>query len=564
VRVAPLRDATDAIVGTLAVALDITERQQAEAALRASERRYRTLLDTAHESIWVIDAEDRTTYVNHRMAGLLGYQPEEMLGRPAYDFTETDQREEAHAQLEQRRQGIAAQFDFPLVHNDGSQVWVRSSASALTADDGSYAGAVAMMTDITAERRHEEIRAFLEEVSSVLSASLEYDATLTAILDLLVPRVADWCALDLLHEDGRVERVGERNHYPAHQAALEELRRHYNPSQSENWRVRQVMRTGKLIFIERVDEQHRREIAGDERHLRLVRALGTRSLITVPLVARGRMVGALWLGTDHSGRSYGPDELALAEELARRTALAVENARLYRLEREARADAEAESLYAADLARRLVDVQEAERRAIALELHDEIGQLLTGLKLTLESGGPAGGPAHASALAQTNDLIERVRDLSLTLRPALLDDLGLLPALHWLVQRYMARTGIVVTLAHQGVNRRFPVRVESSAYRIVQEALTNVARHADTSRAIVRLWADAESLGVQVEDQGAGFDPARPGPKSSGLAGIQERAALLGGRVEVEAAPGAGTRLTAELPLGGPAERHGEEEPACP
>jgi PAS domain S-box-containing protein len=207
-----------------------------------------------------------------------------------------------------------------------------------------------------------------------------------------------------------------------------------------------------------------------------------------------------------------------------------------------------------NLSRRLLDTQEEERRRLARELHDEIGQSLTGLKLSLETAARAGavGTALADAAALVNRLIAQVRDLSLDLRPGMLDDLGLLPALVWLIERYTARTGVRVALEHRGLCGRLPAQVETAAYRIAQEALTNVARHAGVREATVRVWLDRDVLGVQVADGGAGFDAETAAAQgtSSGLAGMRERAQLLGGRLRIESAARTGTCLTAELPLG--------------
>jgi PAS domain S-box-containing protein len=203
----------------------------------------------------------------------------------------------------------------------------------------------------------------------------------------------------------------------------------------------------------------------------------------------------------------------------------------------------------------LMEVQETERRNLARELHDEIGQLLTGLRLLLSSNG--NGSADALEIrfeqAQTivDNLLARVRRLSFDLRPADLDQFGLLPALLALFERYTAQTGVLVNFKHQGVERRFASQVETGAYRVVQEALTNAARHAGVAVVTVRFWSDVDNLNLQVEDRGGGFDPEvvlKP-PRSSGLIGMQERVLLLGGRITIESSPGAGTTITAELPL---------------
>jgi signal transduction histidine kinase len=207
------------------------------------------------------------------------------------------------------------------------------------------------------------------------------------------------------------------------------------------------------------------------------------------------------------------------------------------------------------LATRLQTVQETERKLLARELHDEIGQLLTGLRLLLKRDGDSGGDAFNRRMEQAeaivDDLLARVQGLSFDLRPAALDQFGLLPALLALFERYTAQTGVLVNFKHQGAEKRFAPPVETGAYRIVQEALTNAARYAGVAGVTVRVWAGANQLNLHIEDRGRGFDPevVLKAPRSSGLMGMRERIMLLGGRVNIESAPGAGTTITAELPL---------------
>lgn len=206
------------------------------------------------------------------------------------------------------------------------------------------------------------------------------------------------------------------------------------------------------------------------------------------------------------------------------------------------------------LSHKLIQIQENERRAIAQELHDEIGQALTGLKLSLEMldrrSPESAQESIKGTLSLANDLISRVRHLSLNLRPVALDDLGLLPALLWHFERYSAQTGVQVDFRHQDLDgRRFAQGIETAAYRIIQEALTNVARHASTNMVEVRTWVDQSVLHLHIEDRGIGFDANVPGRmQSSGLVGMHERASILGGVLTIDSQPGRGTRLAAELP----------------
>jgi signal transduction histidine kinase len=209
---------------------------------------------------------------------------------------------------------------------------------------------------------------------------------------------------------------------------------------------------------------------------------------------------------------------------------------------------------AEDLRRRLVDrllrVQEEERRRLARELHDEVGQALTGLKLLIEAAGRGRSAARlGEAAAAVDDLLSKVRDLSLDLRPPMLDDFGLAAALEWHVDRYSRRTGIPVALTGSALAGRFSAEAELAAFRVVQEALTNVARHAGASRAEVQLSWDGGLLTAKVEDAGRGCDPrAALQGASTGLPGLRERIEMLGGRFELAARPGHGAAVTARIP----------------
>jgi signal transduction histidine kinase len=276
-------------------------------------------------------------------------------------------------------------------------------------------------------------------------------------------------------------------------------------------------------------------------------AEGLISSLFLALLHGDHVTGGLAIST-RSPHDFTDDEVSLLQSFAAQAAIAIENARLFEEVRAGRERLEA-------LSRRLVEVQEAERRSVSRELHDEIGQLLTGLKLVLEMGSRGRTEAMKAQLKEAqvlvSDLMERVRDLSLNLRPAMLDDLGLLPALLWHVERYSVQTHVQVDFQHSGLERRLAPEIETAVYRIVQEALTNVARHAGVQEAAVRLWADQQTLGVQIQDRGPGFDPEAvlSGMASSGLMGMRERALLLGGRFTVESSPGEGTRVQAELPI---------------
>lgn len=213
---------------------------------------------------------------------------------------------------------------------------------------------------------------------------------------------------------------------------------------------------------------------------------------------------------------------------------------------ERRAEENAARLQA--LSNRLLSVQEDERRAIARELHDQVGQLLTGLRFRLEASRtePA---ALGEALTVTDELIRTVRELTLQLRPRMLDDLGLRPALEWHVDRFRQQTGIAVELDIALPDYRLSNVLETTVYRIVQEALTNIARHSGSPTAVVTVAADDRALHVEISDRGRGFDAAAALAKhnSIGLAGLAERVHLAGGALELFSQAGQGTRIHAEF-----------------
>jgi PAS domain S-box-containing protein len=280
---------------------------------------------------------------------------------------------------------------------------------------------------------------------------------------------------------------------------------------------------------------------------------GVKALIDTPILdAQGEVIGFFEVGNKKNGAGFSESDVEKLVAVSRIASIALQNAMSYRnLERAEKALRESQ-LHLQLLSRQLLQAQEAERRSIARELHDEIGQQLTALSLILTSEHPS--PDQLSdAHAVVRGLIDRLRNLSLDLRPTILDDLGLIPALVWLFERYTSQTTVSVRFEHSGLEeQRFDPEVETTAYRIVQEALTNVARHAGVREVTVRLWIDDDTLSVMIVDGGRGFDPQRINTRaSSGLAGMQERAALLGGEMTIESAVGEGTRLTVTLPLQG-------------
>ncbi len=209
-----------------------------------------------------------------------------------------------------------------------------------------------------------------------------------------------------------------------------------------------------------------------------------------------------------------------------------------------------------EISQKLLDVQEREKHLLAAELHDDLGQSLTSLKLLVELASKDNAAAHRQkemeeARELVVELMTKVRDLSLDLRPAMLDDFGLFPALRWLFDRFQSSTGISIHCNYNlECRERFDPRVETACFRIIQEALTNIARHASVKEAAVSI-STGNVLLIEIADSGKGFAPpdiTSTLSTSTGLSGMQERARLLGGSVEIISSPGSGTRILASIP----------------
>ncbi|HXG75059.1 MAG TPA: GAF domain-containing sensor histidine kinase [Gaiellaceae bacterium] len=269
------------------------------------------------------------------------------------------------------------------------------------------------------------------------------------------------------------------------------------------------------------------------------RRLGVTTALYVPLIVEGRAIGVV---VAHDKRGPDPrfteDDARLGESLTARAATAVELS-----ERVSR-----------DAMRRVLEAQELERRRLARELHDETGQALTSILLGLRSLEQAlEGEESRTAVASLRELVvttlQDVRRLAVELRPAALDDFGLAPALERLAERHRQDDALAIDLELQLAGERLPSEIETTLYRVVQEALTNIAKHAGAERVSILVRRTESTVAAVIEDDGRGFEPAAVGPDSLGLAGMRERAALVGGRFRVESEPGRGTTIAVEVPL---------------
>jgi two-component system sensor histidine kinase UhpB len=283
---------------------------------------------------------------------------------------------------------------------------------------------------------------------------------------------------------------------------------------------------------------------------------------SAPMMVDGEPVGAVWVAVSTVGVRvdaflmlipFGLLAAALAGLMYWLPVRALEKAESSELARAYR-ELQRKELGLRELTSRAIGMQEAERRAIGRELHDAVGQALTAIRINLQLVGehgtkPATDELVGRTIALVDDALEEVRRAVHRLGPAILDDVGLSDAVERACDDHAEATDTVVDRDVSLSHARLLPAIEATCYRVVQHALTNVARHADAGRVHVRLVATASRVHVQIHDDGRGFEPGIVGPGCGGLTGMRERVELLGGSLEVSSAPGAGTTITATIPL---------------
>ena len=366
----------------------------------------------------------------------------------------------------------------------------------------------------------------LTEVGNALSTEIE----LPRLLELIVGRLRDlidarvvFLAMPRSNGETVIETAAGDE---AHQYVGVTLA----PGSSKTARVLERQRS------ERVDSV----IDDPEVDQSVVRRIRARSGLWVPLILRDRAIGVLVAHDKNVGDSrFSDEDVRIAEIFAQRAALAIDLSQRV----------------ASDALRRVVAGQELERKRLARELHDETGQALTSILLglrSIEESSKDKPELREAVLALREIVVETLHDvrrLAVELRPKALDDFGLVPALERLAETFAEQTDVDVHLQAALGEDRLPAEIETALYRIVQEALTNVVKHAQASIVSVVLTRKGQSVVAVVEDDGRGFDPARAREEGLGLLGMRERIALLDGRVTIESTGRGGTTVAVEVPV---------------
>ncbi|MDI6697219.1 MAG: GAF domain-containing sensor histidine kinase [Anaerolineales bacterium] len=387
-------------------------------------------------------------------------------------------------------------------------------------------------------RHNRELRA-VNELAEALTLGKGVEAVIaTALARITTLMDADAGFIYLLDgEDQSLKLKASQGIFsPDLEIAMANLSKPGNPLQC-------VLETGRAIAIGdvRKSPQPLTELAP------FLMQAGIISWACAPLKMEGEVIGVYHLGA-YKAREYNSHDLVLLEVIGNVVGTSLSNARLLVELRHKEGELRR-------ALRRAVELQEEERKRLARELHDEIGQALTSILIQLKSLSEETNVPHINERindlrALTSQTIEELRRLAMDLRPAALDNLGIIPALHWYVKQCAERTGLDIQFLAPERHERLSPEIELTLYRVAQEGVNNAIRHGKAQKIVVLLERDLRSSLVRltVSDNGVGFDAAAL-DRGLGLVGIRERVELLRGSLQIEAAPGAGTHLSVEIPL---------------
>jgi PAS domain S-box-containing protein len=321
--------------------------RRAQGAASEAADRLDTTMRSIADAVIATDADGKVVFVNRVAAEITGVSEHEAKGKKledvfeAIDETTRERIEGPVRRVLREGKAVGLTNHTVVIARDGKETPIDCSGAPIRAASGDVSGVVLVFRSVGADKRRATQREILSDVTSTLAGSLDLEATLARVAQLLVPRFADWCAVELVKADGNgSEQLAVAHVDPKKIAFAEELRRKYPPDPKAPSGVPNVLRTGKPEHYAEIPDELLVKAAKDEEHLRITRELALRSALVVPLIARGKTFGALTMVYAESGRRYTETDLAFAEQLAERAAMAVDNARLFTKERDARETAD--------------------------------------------------------------------------------------------------------------------------------------------------------------------------------------------------------------------------------
>lgn len=496
-----------------AVVVDITGHKQIERALGESERRFRDVADISADWIWEVDMAGRYTYASESVRTLLGYAPEDIIGKTAFDLMPPDEAVrvgEAFAAIVGREESFRDLYNIVL-DSAGGRHDTLTSGTPIRDAAGKLVGYRGVDRDITTRRQAEialeaSQQRFRDIVNTTDGLVWEADAKTFdfTFVSQQAERLLGYPAADWLQPGFWVEHL-----HPDDKAWAPDYCASYTKRvEPHDFEYRFIARDGRTVWLHDI--------------VTVVAEAG------VPRWLRGIMV-------DITGRKQAEQQLReMAESLE--TKVLERTAQLRRL------------------AAQLTLTEERERRKLAQDLHDDLGQLLAVMKIKLTSvSAGALQPVIDQVVALIAQADRAARNITQQLSPPVLHTLGLVPALQWLAEEMERTYGLRVRIDHDDCPRRLVDEVQAVLYRAARELLINVAKHAGVKDAALSCLCHRDMLVLMVSDAGSGFDPAGhfgfwPGHDSFGLRSIHERIANLGGKMEIDSSPENGTTITLSMP----------------
>lgn len=540
-------DSNGTPIGAVGINRDIRERKMAEEKLRVSEALFSSAFHVGPAGMTITRiADGKFIDVNESFCSMFEFNRAEVIGHTSTELSMWSPEERKKLIQQQLESGGLHNFELIARSKSGRLINVLFSSKEMLINGETCH--LTTLIDITERKRIEEAKqrlnqrlTILHQIDRDIIAALSTDkivgTVVKSIQQLISCEQVTVTLFDDSDTDGIIFSVSTNND------TVLDSRLRVSPKSDPHT---EILKLGQVMLIQDTANVDTSVSSIDEALINQ----GFRSLLVTPLLLEGDLIGTISLAS-RTPNFFTPEHEEILQEVAGQIAIALQSAAL-------RQSLEKKNQQLQTLSTQLVEAQEIERRHIARELHDEVGQTLTALSLMLNEKPQQGGVSSKSpdiqeAQALVSELTGRIRELSLDLRPSMLDDLGLIPTLVWYFKRYEQQTDITIDFKYGDVERRFPVVVETTLFRIIQEALTNVARHAQVKRAAVRLWTTLDAIHTQIEDTGNGFDlrAVQSAKTTGGILGLRERAQIAGGTCEIESSIGEGTSITVRIPLYG-------------